>query len=71
MNIPAKQVARSSSLRFKAGSPLWPVERKVCSHLGRKHTYSSPVTDVAAFDYIPKSSEVISAMSGTAQGTVI
>jgi hypothetical protein len=40
------------------------------SNLGRKHTDFSYVTDVAAFGYIPKSSEVISAMSGTKPGAV-
>jgi hypothetical protein len=34
-------------------------------NLGRKHTDLSSVTDVAAFDYIPKSSKVISAMCRT------
>ncbi|MGC5016380.1 hypothetical protein ACLQ2R_36930 [Streptosporangium sp. DT93] len=34
-------------------------------NLGRKDTDLSSVTDVAAFDYIPKSSEVISAMYRT------
>lgn len=37
---------------------------------GRKHTDLSSVTDVAAFDYIPKSSKVISVMCRTDPGHV-
>lgn len=54
-------LTRASDMSYRSG---------LLPNLGRKHTDLSSVTDVAAFDYIPKSSEVISAMYRTDPGPV-